>query len=132
MPDQTTPATEAEVASETTPRVDDQQAAWLSRRPRYLDKDRVTRAQAEAYRELLTSGDPPGTPWRTSSLACRHRGRDCLRGQERRPPRRSSAIACGCAYSDLKPSHQWLKAVIATAVALHQEMQEEGEEPDSK
>jgi hypothetical protein len=129
MPDQTTPATEAEVASETTPTVDvNKQLAEQA--TAYLDKDRVTRAQAEAYRELLTSGetgDPmedflPGVDIED---AIAYAGKSKATPTELRDSLRS-------AYSDLKPSHQWLKAVIATAVALHQEMQEEGEEPDSK
>ena len=108
----------SEQTEATEPKVDEGKVL-AERATAYLDKDRVTRAQALVYQELLTSG-PTGDPledflpgatieeamsWANKSVATPKEVKDRLRD----------------AYSHLKPSHQWLKAVIATAIALKTE-----------
>jgi hypothetical protein len=123
MPDQTTPATEAEVASETTPVVDDVKQL-AEEATGFLDKDRVTRAQAAAYQELLTGG-PTGDPMEDFLPGVELEDAIAYANKTKATPT-ELRDNLRMAYADLKPSHQWLKAVIATAVALKQ--REEAEE----
>lgn len=125
---QPTPATEGEDA----PKATDDMKELADAATELLDKDRVTRAQAVAYTELLTSG-PTGDPLADFLPEVSVEDAIAYANKSKTPPT-ELRDNLRLAYSDLKPSHQWLKAFIATAVVLHEqreEAMEAEEEPEA-
>lgn len=111
MPKNTAPeATTTPV--EEAPKVDPAKDL-AARATEYLDKDKVTPSQARAYTEFL--GDSPLTH---SVLANYDRDTLVAIAAKQASLSKEDAAAFRQAYSSLTPSHQWLKAIVATALAL--------------
>jgi hypothetical protein len=112
--------------AEATPTVD-YYKDLAERATAHLDKDRVTRAQAAEYVKLLTSGDS-GSPMADFLGGIEaDQAIKFSKKQEATPTELRDSLRS--AYSHLKPSHQWLKAVIATAVELQRDIDNEVEIP---
>jgi hypothetical protein len=98
--------------------------ALADRATNYLDKDRVTVAQAKAYRDLL--GDSP-----LETLGLDQEAATGAANKTKLLPKEDQERIRQL-YSGLTPSHQWLKAVVATALALeNQEEEAQGGAPGS-